>query len=121
MKKVITMEMPEYPELLKKIKAPPEKLFCSGDISLLNSRCAAVVGSRKTTQYGRNTAVEISSRIASHGITVVSGMAMWDRYMRPYRCAEGRRRHRSGAGMRDGHMLSAGKCETEGTKSKTMD
>lgn len=76
MKKVITMEMPEYPELLKKIKAPPEKLFCSGDISLLNSRCAAVVGSRKTTQYGRNTAVEISSRIASHGITVVSGMAM---------------------------------------------
>ena len=35
-----------------------------------------MVGSRKTTQYGRNTAVEISSRIASHGITVVSGMAM---------------------------------------------
>lgn len=76
MKKTITIAMPDYPALLKEIKNYPKELFCSGDVSLLNSRCAAIVGSRKTTQYGRNVATELASRLASHGITVVSGMAM---------------------------------------------
>lgn len=66
---------PEFPELLREIKDPPAELFYIGNIDILKENCAAVVGSRKTTQYGRDTAAAIGARLAERGITVVSGMA----------------------------------------------
>lgn len=72
---MITSGMPEYPAALKEIKNFPKVLFYRGDISLLSGRCAAVVGSRKTTQYGRTTAGLIGRRLAEKNIVVVSGMA----------------------------------------------
>lgn len=65
----------EYPAILTEIKNPPKELYCIGNISLLKERCAAVVGSRNTTGYGRTMAVGISKRLAEAGIVVVSGMA----------------------------------------------
>ncbi len=73
--KIITPDMSQYPQLLKEIKGYPKVLYCIGDLSLLNTRCAAIVGSRNTTVYGRKTATEIAARTAGAGITVVSGMA----------------------------------------------
>jgi len=72
---VLTPDMPGYPRRLREIKDHPEKLYYSGDITLLNRRCAAVVGSRTTNQYGRSMAVAISAELAGHGVTVISGMA----------------------------------------------
>lgn len=72
---VLTPDMEQYPEALKKIKDFPAKLYYRGDVSLLQKRCAAVVGSRTTNQYGRNMAVSISAVLAEHGVVVVSGMA----------------------------------------------
>lgn len=71
----ITPGMHQYPQLLKEIYDYPQELFCIGDVSLLKERCVAVVGSRNTTVYGRNTAVRFASQIAGAGLTVVSGMA----------------------------------------------
>lgn len=71
----LTSGMPEYPALLKEIKGYPKELYYIGDVSLLKKRCAAVVGSRSTTQYGRKTAVEIAGKLAGKDVTVVSGMA----------------------------------------------
>lgn len=71
----ITPGMPQYPAILKEIKDPPGELYCLGDIAILNSRCLAVVGSRKTTSYGRSTAVKLAKAAAEAGLTVVSGMA----------------------------------------------
>lgn len=65
----------DYPELLGGIGTPPERLYCIGRRELLRSRCVAVVGSRKTTQYGRSTARMLAGKVASRGVTVVSGMA----------------------------------------------
>lgn len=64
-----------YPELLAEIKDPPKELYYIGDAEILKNRCAAVVGSRTTTQYGRSTAVSIATKLAGRGIAVVSGMA----------------------------------------------
>ena len=67
--------MHEYPAALKEIKDHPKQLYYAGDINLLKNRCAAIVGSRNTNQYGRNTAVLIAKRLAEKNVTVVSGMA----------------------------------------------
>lgn len=71
----ITSGMPEYPAILKEIRGYPRELFYIGKIELLKMRCAAVVGSRKTTQYGRTAAKNISRALAEKNIVVVSGMA----------------------------------------------
>ncbi|MCF0143947.1 MAG: DNA-protecting protein DprA, partial [Firmicutes bacterium] len=65
-----------YPAVLTEIKNPPKELYYTGDLKILDETCAAVVGSRTTTAYGRNTANAIGRKLAGHGVTVVSGMAM---------------------------------------------
>lgn len=77
MKKIIriTMESDEYPDSLREIQGSPRELYCIGDISLLKTPCAAIVGSRRYKIYGRQTALMIGKMLAGRGITVVSGMA----------------------------------------------
>jgi len=65
----------KYPALLKEIPDPPDPLYYIGDLSLLNRECIAIVGSRRTTQYGRWTARTLGKKIAAAGGAVVSGMA----------------------------------------------
>lgn len=64
-----------YPALLQQIFDPPPALFVRGDVSLLESRSLGVVGTRKCTRYGRETARKFAFEIASRGITIVSGLA----------------------------------------------
>lgn len=71
----ITSGQPDYPALLKEIKGYPKQLYCIGDTKILKKRAAAVVGSRKTTQYGRSTAYVMAKRLGERDIAVVSGMA----------------------------------------------
>ena len=65
-----------FPKLLSQIHAPPKKLYCRGNISLLNSSCFAVVGTRKLTSYGKETAQQIVKDLANNGFTIVSGLAL---------------------------------------------
>ncbi len=65
----------DYPELLKTIKNPPQKLYYKGNLSICNTPCLAVVGARKSTPYGKWAAYNIAKRAAEHGVTIVSGMA----------------------------------------------
>lgn len=71
----INMESDDYPERLREINNPPRQLYCLGDISLLKSVSAAVVGSRKYTLYGKSVATMIGRRLAESGVPVVSGLA----------------------------------------------
>ncbi len=73
---LLRQEDPAYPPLLKQISHPPRELYYAGDLSLLATRCVAVVGSRKFTAYGRRIAAKIAARLAACGLTVVSGMAI---------------------------------------------
>ena len=67
--------MHEYPASLSEINNFPKQLYYMGDISILRKRCAAVVGSRNTNQYGRSTAVAIAGKLAEKDVVVISGMA----------------------------------------------
>ncbi len=71
----IMKEDKRFPYLLKEIRQAPEQLYCRGRSELLDSRCVAVVGSRKCTRYGVTVAKSIGKRLARAGVTVVSGMA----------------------------------------------
>lgn len=66
---------PGYPLLLPLISDPPKQLYYIGDLSLASRRCVSVVGSRKTTEYGRWAAFTLAQRLAEHDIVVVSGLA----------------------------------------------
>lgn len=64
----------EYPEALRNIYNPPVGIFIKGNLpSFKNS--IAVIGARKASDYGKTAAYKLSYELASHGITVVSGMA----------------------------------------------
>ncbi len=77
--KVIIFTDDDYPKLLKEIPNPPYILYIkTGDKTFnINSQpMVAMVGSRKYTQYGRQTAENFARELARAGITVVSGMAL---------------------------------------------
>src|SRR3989338_2130507 len=66
----------EYSKLLKQISDPPDKLYCRGNIKLLNSYCFGVVGTRKITSYGKEATEKIVSGLSDTGWTIVSGLAL---------------------------------------------
>ena len=73
--RVLILDHPEYPELLRHIPEPAPVLFALGDLSLLERPAVAIVGSRDHTPYGGEVARAISWAAASAGLAVVSGMA----------------------------------------------
>lgn len=64
-----------YPTALMQVYRPPEVLYCIGNPDLLTTRMAAVVGSRKCSEYGKQTAMALGKALSRSGITVISGMA----------------------------------------------
>ena len=73
---VITLEDDEYPDLLREIHDPPIALYVRGNLPKALERPAlAVVGSRRCSTYGVNVAESLSRDLASHGLTIVSGLA----------------------------------------------
>ncbi len=74
--KFITICSPEYPLWLKRVIYPPYLLFYEGDLSLLAAEnIVAMVGARKCSEYGRRMANNISSKLASSGYVIASGLA----------------------------------------------
>ena len=71
----IDINSSDYPRRLREISDPPAKLYCAGDISLLNADSISVVGSRKYTLYGKTVAHMIGKRLGECGVPVVSGLA----------------------------------------------
>lgn len=63
-----------YPPLLREIHDPPIGLYCRGRYEP-GRTCVAIVGSRRTTQYGLATARRLGGELARRGFCVVSGLA----------------------------------------------
>jgi DNA processing protein len=65
-----------YPSSLREIYDPPIVLYVKGAWSeCLDQPCVGVVGSRKCSTYGQNSAMMLARDLAQRGITVVSGFA----------------------------------------------
>ena len=50
----INYEDDKYPDTLRSIKNPPQRLYYEGNIDLLDCSSIAVIGSRDITEYGKN-------------------------------------------------------------------
>jgi len=72
--KEIRMEDKNYPELLKKIADPPKILYFRGELKK-EELCFGVVGTRRCSAYGRQATIDIVSKLAEKGLTIVSGLA----------------------------------------------
>ena len=73
--KVITFIDEDYPVSLKNIHDPPVVLYVKGEILPEDDIAIAIVGSRKASFYGMQTAERLGYELASRGVTIVSGMA----------------------------------------------
>ncbi|HEX7810219.1 MAG TPA: DNA-processing protein DprA [Thermoanaerobaculia bacterium] len=72
---VTTIIDESFPTLLREIPDPPLALHFRGDPSLLAQPAIAIVGSRRATPYAINVAQQLSTQLASAGMTIVSGLA----------------------------------------------
>lgn len=65
-----------YPEQLLDLEDHPVGLFYRGNPELLSTLSVAIVGTRKSTKYGKEQATQLGLKLASMGITLVSGLAV---------------------------------------------
>ena len=72
---IVSLLDPGYPSLLRQIHDPPLILYCRGNVALLSEPSVSIVGSRKPSLYGREVTLKLSSELAGHGLTIVSGLA----------------------------------------------
>ena len=71
----ITWDDPDYPPNLRQIYNAPPLLYVRGRIEKRDEWAVAVVGTRRASVYGKETARMIATGLAGAGVTVVSGMA----------------------------------------------
>ena len=74
--KEITIDDAEYPKNLRNIHTPPKQLYVNGTLLEQDEMAVAIVGSRRATPYGLETAEKLGFELAARGVTVVSGMAI---------------------------------------------
>ena len=73
---ILTPDMPEFPEKLLNLYAPPAALYVKGNVDNLRLPVnITVVGTRTCTKYGYQAAFHLSQGLAACGIGVVSGLA----------------------------------------------
>lgn len=71
----VTVIDPDYPALLKQIPAPPPVLYVKGQLRPEDHNAIAIVGTRRSTSYGREVTSRFAADFADAGVTVVSGLA----------------------------------------------
>jgi DNA processing protein len=73
--KIVTLFDQDYPLALKEIPGAPIVLYISGGITAPDNLAIGIVGSRRASFYGLNSAEIFASALCAQGITIVSGMA----------------------------------------------
>jgi DNA processing protein len=73
--RLITFIDPEYPEPLKQIYDPPLALYVWGTLEARDAHSLALIGSRRTTSYGRRVTDRLSHQLSLAGFCIISGLA----------------------------------------------
>ncbi|EIK72664.1 DNA protecting protein DprA [Pseudomonas synxantha BG33R] len=73
---LLMWDQPEYPALLAQIDDAPPLLFVAGDPDILEKPQLAMVGSRRASRPGMDTAAAFSRSLASAGFVITSGLAL---------------------------------------------
>lgn len=74
--RTVSIRHAEYPPLLKEIPGAPESFYIRGPLPEADTPCIAIVGTRKATSAGKETAREIAAQLTERGCIVVSGLAL---------------------------------------------
>lgn len=74
--KLLTYNDTAYPKLLKEIPAPPMVLYIRGELKPADELAIAIVGTRKSTPYGKRAAEDIVLGLMRAKITIISGLAL---------------------------------------------
>ncbi len=72
---LLTLQDVAYPKRLRDIYDPPPLLYLRGELRKQDELAVSIVGSRRTSPYGRWVTEKISRDLVRHGLTIVSGMA----------------------------------------------
>jgi DNA processing protein len=72
---VITQQSPSYPGSLREIHAPPIVLYVWGELQERDHHAIGIIGARRTTHYGTESAKKLAYQLAYAGLTVISGLA----------------------------------------------
>jgi len=72
---VITQESRAYPKPLREIHAPPIVLYVWGELQERDHHAIGIIGARRTTHYGTESAKKLAYQLAYAGLTVISGLA----------------------------------------------
>ena len=72
---IIESTSADFPDLLRQIPGPPERLYVVGNKGALHLPALAIVGSRNPTQGGRQNAYEFAKHLGRSGFCIVSGLA----------------------------------------------
>jgi DNA processing protein len=73
---LLMWDQPDYPALLAQISDAPPLLFVAGDASILEKPQLAMVGSRRASRPGMDTAAAFSRSLAGAGFVITSGLAL---------------------------------------------
>ena len=73
---LLMWDQPDYPALLAQIDDAPPLLFVAGDPGILEKPQLAMVGSRRASRPGMDTAAAFSRSLASAGFVITSGLAV---------------------------------------------
>lgn len=73
--RLMALDDPHYPPLLRQISDPPLLLYIKGNESLLRGQCFAIVGSRNASVQGKLNAEHFGQCLSDAGLTIVSGLA----------------------------------------------
>ena len=73
--KMIVHDEPGFPGLLKQIHSAPVLLYMKGELKKEDDFSFGIVGTRLATGYGKETAQTTAFKLASVGLTIVSGLA----------------------------------------------
>lgn len=71
----LTSQSENYPAPLRTIHDPPMVLYVWGELIARDRQAVGVVGSRRTSFYGTETAKKLSYQLAYAGLTIFSGLA----------------------------------------------
>lgn len=73
---ILTPDSADYPALLSDLSDPPPVLYVIGHVARLGLPQLAMVGSRKATVSGSETAEQFARSLSAAGLMVTSGMAL---------------------------------------------
>lgn len=72
--KILTIFSEDYPQKMIDLPDRPLILYAKGNLSLLNERRFAIVGTRHITNYGRIVTERFAKTLASNNFVIVSGL-----------------------------------------------